>query len=177
MSEKADYGTPELRRHGRVVIENRTIAAGGAVTGQGARNVLHCYLDYLKLTGLLGREPDATNRYDAGYAFRLLWVRTHRSGKTMSLDPSPPAQPGDNAVEAGEIGATADLLATEWHEVNRRLDAWRKGRARLLRFICLEDVTPCRGQPKFHADVRDALDALAEIMEKTHRDVWERRRT
>jgi hypothetical protein len=67
-ADAADLGTPERARHGGILIEDRTVTAGGAVARRGARVRFECRLDWYADKAHI--DP---RQYEAGKKYRALF--------------------------------------------------------------------------------------------------------
>ncbi len=143
----------ERRQHSKIVTEPRNVTRGGRVIGFGNRDTEHCYLDFLLNEKLLGMPRQASDRYETGCKLRRLYFSFRASGKAMTEIMAG----GHTSVFVGDenidVEGPEDFYNSVMGEVPQKFK-------RIVRMICLEDVTPVRGTDPFHRLVRDGLDAL-----------------
>ena len=144
-------GAPKERlQHSKIVGRVAEITRGGSILTVGQRDTQHCYLDWLLDNGYLGQ--DAGSRYDTGYRLRDLYYFIRPSGGASGS-----GTPGRTPMTVeGSIYSGKDMAETVYNWIMREME----GHGRLVRMICIEDVSPCSGSEKFHSDIRTALDKL-----------------
>ena len=157
--KEVDGATPERLTHGHVITEVRQMTIGGMVTSAGHRDTMHCYLDFMKLHNQI-----TDDEYDSGYRLRHLYFSFTQSAKAL-LGESGGAK--ELFTSEQDIGSYQDIAETMWHKIMSLLGK----KARLIRFICIEDISPCIAKPDFIAAARDGLSRLHDYFEIAQKDV------
>ena len=156
-SKVLDFGTKELARHARLVIEPRNVSKGGNVIDTGRRNLIPDLLEILYVEGYLKGyfedETDADRRVIDGRSLQAMREIFASKGKDFA---------GTTAVYKlpvtleGHIGSDQDIAQTVYNEI-----LFMMGRSGgIVERVCVW------GELKdSFRDIRAALDALPSAIE------------
>ncbi|WP_343561763.1 hypothetical protein [Kiloniella sp. b19] len=150
----SDYGTIERQARGDMVEELRQNESG-VVTGAGLRAIAPRAIDRLYHAGVLGDEPDAGRRHQAGLAFAELHLLVHPSAGVGRYSPI-----ARGSRKTGSHQELSDQEAAWDAHLKSILFSLPKASTRLLCNVCARDDMP--GELERSA-LNRALDELAEF--------------